>query len=176
VKFNSELFALALAGRRAFARYTFPGGNGGECGVRSLTSSEMDQCRLDAQAYVKERRADVFIDPEILDLAISRNVIFKAFVDPDSKNSDFPDQFFDSLDDVRGLDAPLVTQLFALYANHQYAVDPLSHLPEEEVQELVAHLGKPDAAGRLMTLDRDSLLRLLLSTAAVLRSMQPTPK
>jgi hypothetical protein len=169
-KFSDEKFALALQGRMAICRYPFPGVEGGECGVRMLTELEMDTCRIDAQEYVKSKRVETLIDPEFLDRAISRFVVFKAFVDPDSKNTDFPEPFFGSLDVVKALDPAMVVQLFSLYNAHQFAVDPLTHLPQEEVDELISQLGKPGSKERLMTLDRDSLLRCAISLAHALRS------
>jgi hypothetical protein len=140
-----------------------------------LTDGEVDSARFDAQQYVKERRIELHLDPEFLDRAIQRQIVLRAFVDADS-DPDAPKPFFDSIDDIKDLDAALVLQLFHLYCGHQQAMEPLAHLSEEEVEELVAVLGKSGSSERLMGLDRPSLLSCVLSMACVLRTMQRSSK
>lgn len=172
-KFSDDMIALAVEGRRAVVRYPFPGVEGAECGIRLLTNSENDRIRLEAVTYCKTKKADLALDPEFLDKAIYGLTVYEAFVDPDKPD----DRFFEDIDDVRGLDAKLTRTLYELYITHQESMDPLSRLSREEVDALVAQLGKSEiSVARLSLFDRDTLQSCVLSMACVLRETRPTSK
>lgn len=174
-KFNTDAFALALSGRRAISKYPFPGVDGQRVGVRMLRDEEVDEARVEAQHFLKEKGVIVEIDPEFFDREIQRRLVARAFVDAES-DADFAAPFFESVADVRSLDSVMVRHLYELYVAHVHAMDPLLGASVEEVDEIVEALGKSASAERLTQLDRLSLLNCVLSMASRLRAMRPTSK
>lgn len=172
-KFSDEVVSVAVQGRRAVKRYPFPGVDGAECGVRMLTDDEIDTLRLNAVNYCKSKQVDLHMDPDFLDRTIQRLTVFHAFVDPDKPG----EKYFEDLGDVMGLDGIMVLTLYQLYLSHQQSMDPLAYVSEEEVDALIAQLGKPgNAEGRLSLFDRRSLLSFVLSMASMLRATRPAPR
>jgi hypothetical protein len=175
VKFNSDTFLHGLRGRRGFGRYDFPGIEDAKCGIRLLLDEELDEGRIEAVAYCKERKADLTWDAEFFDRELKRQAIFRAYVDPDS-DPDLPEKFFEDIDDIRKLDTVLVLELYELYISHQQLADPFKFVSREEVDVFVEQLGKPGTTERGLTLcDRRTLLSYALSMACVLREMRAQP-
>jgi hypothetical protein len=171
-KYSDEAVFSAIEGRRAVRRYPFPGSDS-ECGIQMLTDCKIDSVRIDAQNYCKGKKVDLMLDPDFLDRAIMRYTILAAFVDPDKPEQ----QFFEGIDDVMSLDNVMVRTLYELYIAHQQAMDPLAYASREEVDALVAQLGKPGSdEGRLSLFDRPTLQSFVLSMACALRSMRQQPK
>lgn len=171
-KFSDKDVSFALMGRSAYKEYPFPGLPGVTCFVRMLSDEVLDQTRLDAVNYCKNRQADALWDPEFVDRAIRRHVIQKAFVDPkDSK------PFFNEHADVVKLDAHVIATLYELYLAHCRAADPLAHASAEEVGALIDALkkGEMNPAG-LSLFEPSTLVRFAISMAYMLLEKQPTPK
>lgn len=97
------------------------------CGVRLLSDVEIDQCKVAAFKYLdglaRERGIDVgrFIDadPEAYDRERTRQILFRAFVAPQSDEDAPTVSLFPSVDVVRDLDAVLVNSMLAVYVDHQ---------------------------------------------------------
>jgi hypothetical protein len=172
-RFSDSAVAAALAMRRAMKEYPFPGAEDGTtCAVHALSDAELDQLRLDAVAFAKEKKADLQWDPEFLDRVVNRHVVLWAFMDPENGK-----RFFRDIDEVGQIDNVLLRTLIELYRAHIQALDPLAHASEEEVNALVAQMGKSETAlARLSLYDRPSLLSYALSMAHLLRDRSPTPK
>jgi hypothetical protein len=171
-KYSDEAVFAAIEGRRAVKRYPFPGSDS-ECGIQMLTDGKIDTIRIDAQNYCKGKKVELTLDPEFLDRSIMRYTILAAFVNPDKND----EPFFDGIEDVMSLDNVMIRTLYELYIAHQQTMDPMAYASREEVDALVAQLGKPgNAEGRLSLFDRPTLLSFVLSMASVLRETRPTPK
>lgn len=171
-KFSDDAVCVAIEGRRAVKRYPFPGTDS-DCGIQMLTDGKIDTIRLDAQNYCKTKKVDIMMDPEFLDRTIMRHTILASFVDPDKPG----EPFFDGIGDVLSLDNVMVRTLYELYIAHQQSMDPMAYVSREEVDALVAQLGKPgNAEGRLSLFDRPTLLSCVLSMASLLRETPQTPK
>lgn len=166
MKFSDDVVSGALFARHAIRSYPFPGLDKVEFGMRMLHGGEIAQIRVDAVAYVKERRIDLIMDPEFLDLVISRMTLLAACFDlSDAK------PFFGSLEQVLRLDAPLARTLYELYLTHCQTFDPLTHsMTVEEVNTVIAQLGKSETGpARLSLLGPDLLLIFAISMAHRLR-------
>jgi hypothetical protein len=171
-KYSDEAVYAAIEGRRAVKRYPFPGSDS-ECGIQMLTDGKVDIIRCDAVMYCKAKKVDLSMDPEFLDRTIMRLTIAEAFVDPDKPS----EHFFDGVSDVALLDNVMVRTLYELYIAHQQSMDPMAYVSREEVDALVAQLGKPgNAEGRLSLFDRPTLLSCVLSMASMLRETPQTPR
>jgi hypothetical protein len=169
-KYSDEAVFTAIEGRRAVKRYPFPGSDS-ECGIQMLTDGKIDTIRCDAVTYCKTKKVDLALDPEFLDRTIMRYTILEAFVDPDKP----AEAFFDGIGDVMLLDNVMVRALYELYIAHQQSMDPLAYVSREEVDALIAQLGKPGSGAERMSLfDRPTLLSCVLSMASVLRETQQT--
>lgn len=176
-KFSDELFQAALRPRQVIRKHPFPGAPGVEVGVKLLSDAESDNARLQAVDYCLNRKANLIADPEFLDRAIHREVVSRAFYDPEIEDH----AFFASQDDVAQLDNQTVRSLYELYNLHAVSMDPHAHCSLEEVDELGKSLVESaNPAGLLNLLDADTLRNLLLSTVLKLREMErgvlPTPK
>lgn len=175
-KWSDESVRAALQGRFAVRRYPFPGSpgeRGVEVGIKLLTDAELDSVRLQAAEFAKKNRADLTIDPEFLDRAIHREVISRAFVDPEHPQ----EAFFGSQNDVAELDNLTVRALFELYMLHQQALDPYAFCPPEEVEKLVEALGKSERSVETLSLyDAPTLRSFVLSMASTLRSTRASLK
>lgn len=169
MKWSDDSVKAALQGRRIVRRYPFPGAEGIEVGVHLLTDAELDGARLQAAEFCKTSKANLVIDPEFLDRAIHREVISRAFVDPDA-----PDEaFFAKQDDVAELDSLTVRSLYELYVAHHQAMDPYAYCPPEEVENLVKTLGESESSVGLLSLyDAPTLRSLLFSSVSMLREMR----
>lgn len=184
MKFTDKEAHTILRGTRAFVTYAWPGGSAEDqkalsVACRVLTEAEIDDARVEAQARVRDEakrrgwdaNSAVDMDPDLLQRAIDREVVFRAFYDPATTASEKPERFFPTPADVRSLDAVTLTRLASLYVEHQQTVSPLRHASDEEVTAIVEALGKarePRAA--LAPYARSSLESLVLSMASRLRS------
>lgn len=170
-KFADKDVSYALAGRAGVRSYPFPGLDGVMCGVRMLTEEQVDTVRIEAVAFCKSKQVEVAWDPEFLDRAIQRFTLLHAVLDPSDH-----ERFFNSQADVGKLDPHIIRTLFELYKTHCQSFDPLSYVSAEEVEALVASLGKlPNPAAGVSLFERDTLVSYLLSTIALLEKSR-TPK
>jgi hypothetical protein len=175
--FSDERITAMLLGRRAVRVMPMPGMDEGSdvvIGVRILTDEEIDAARCESVQYVnaqaKRYRLDsrdmLSVDGELLDREIERQMVFRAFVDPDKTEGDYK-PFFVSPQAVRQVDSVLQRTLFHIYLDHQNYVSPLRALDDEQARELAETLGKgPNATVALGLCDAASL-RSLVHTLAV---------
>lgn len=172
-KFTDERIQEMLKGRRAVKTYPFPGLEDVEVGLRALTDNEIDDARMAAQRHVKERKADLDVDPFLFDRECQRQVLWRAVVDPES-DPDEPEPFFPSFRDVRQLDGPIVQALWDAYEEHQEYVSPIRTLDPTQLREFIDALGKDKAPDVLLTgFAHDTLRRCVLSMASKLRETSP---
>lgn len=176
--FSDEAVKKLLLGRRVVSRVPFPlapEGSEIEVGIRSLADREIDQARVDAQAFIEGmcRRGQqpmerfVALDPEALEREIMRQTVALACVDPDDPTK----PFFASAHQVRDLDSVMVRRLWDLYLSHVDAVNPRRTLTAEQAQELVDALKKePSQSALLEDFERDTLVTLV----RILVSLPPT--
>ena len=174
MRWTDESVRAALAGRHKMQTYPFPGAEGVQVGIKLLTDSELDNARLQAVQFAKQRQADIAYDPEFLDRAIHREVISRAFVDPEHPEA----PFFPSQNDVAVLDNLVVRSLYELYVTHQMALDPYAFCPPEEVEKLADALGKSESSvvAVLNLYDAATLRSFVLSTVSMLRATRAVPK
>ena len=173
MKFDDERLQGILQARRVLGRAPFPGQDEVEVGVRLLTDREIDLARFEAQMYLEMQCKKVHlslaefvnVDPESLDREHQRQVIFRAFVDPETP-ADRPAKFFASIEQVRGLDSVVVQQLWELYVDWQDTVNPRLRLKEEEVEALSDALKKEHGKILLAQYERNTLASLVRIMAA----------
>lgn len=172
-KWTDESVRAALGGRFKVQTYPFPGKPELSVGIKLLTDSELDKVRLQAAVFVKGQAADLNIDPDFFDRAVHRELISRAFVDPERPS----EPFFPSQNDVAELDNLLVRSLYELYVTHQQALDPYAFCPPEDVEKLVETLGKSESSVGLLNLyDAPTLRSLLLSMGSMLRATRASAK
>lgn len=170
-KYSDAAVQAALAGRRNVIRYPFPGADGIEICLRLLNEEQLDLIRLRAVEICKKKKVEFVLDPDFLDRVVQRETIREACEDTEGG------YFFETTEEVAELDPLLVRTLYQLYLSHQQATDPLSYCSKEEVQELIAQLGKSDeSVARLSLLDRPTLLSFALSMAVIQRETSQAPK
>lgn len=171
--FGDKRLAVALQGRNAVEQYPFPGVDGLVVGVRLLSEEELDDVRLKAAAFCKRKQVDLIVDPEFFDRAIHRYTVLGAYVVAD--NEDKP--FFEDFNQVLTIDPLLMRTLYELYLAHAQALDPLAFVSKEEVDAIVAALGKSEGSvARMSLFDRPTLLSFVLSMAHLQRAQSPTHK
>jgi hypothetical protein len=179
--FSDERIRAMLRGRREVRVLPLPGmpeDSDVTVGVRVLTEEEIDAARAEAVQYIntlaKRYRLDgrdmLTVDGELLDREIERQLVFRAFVDPDKGEGDY-EPFFKTPQGVRQLDTVLQRTLFHMYLDHQNFVSPLRGLADPEAEGLAEALGKGQS-GRvaLGLLDAPTLRTLVHTMAAQLHS------
>lgn len=154
-----------------------PGAPGVKVGIRMLTDTEMDGCRLRAQEFVLKKKCELVIDPQFFDRAIHREVVAMALCDVDKTD----EPFYSSPEQVAQDDASVVEACWELCVNHQVAMDPYRHCSPEEVEELVELLGKAgsdEAQGQVLSslFEPSTRSSFVISMAKRLREMSATPK
>lgn len=178
--FSDERIRAMLRGRRQIRELPMPGMDEGDelmIGVRVLLEEEIDTARAEAIQYVnavaKRHRLDsremLSIDGELLDREIERQLVFRAFVNPDKGDEEEQDYkpFFKAPQAVRQLDSVLQRTLFHIYLDHQNYVSPLRGLDDHEAQELAEALGKGQSGTAMLGLCDAATLRSLVHTLAV---------
>lgn len=154
-------------------RIDYPGHPDLTIGVRGLDDPELDACRIEAQKKIhdlaKKRAWDpvqvVEIDPELLQRYVEREIILKAFCDPDTVDDDKPTPFFANEHELGRVGSTGITDLMNAYIEHQEWSNPNVTLTQELEDELVEALGKEQSAGvYLMGFEQHVLRRLLIST------------
>ncbi len=171
-KFSDAAIGTALMGRRAITPYPFPTLDGVEFGLRLLTDGEQDAARLQAQRYCKDKSADLLSDPQFMDRALMRYTLLAACFNVDAGGG----KLFSSHDELLQLDVTLLHTLYGMYETHRVSIDPLLYCSAEEVDGLVAALGKGEIGLRRLSLyDLSTLRAFVLSMASRLRSTPPTP-
>lgn len=159
----------AIGGRMKVKNYAFPGAPDSLVGIKLLTDSELDGCRVRAQEHVRKHKIEMLIDPEFFDRALHRETIAAAFRDP----SDAEQFYFPRADVVAELDSMTVRALYELYITHHHSLDPYAFASEEEVIALSEALGKSETGAEHLSLfDAVSLRSLLLSMASTVRAMR----
>jgi hypothetical protein len=178
MKFSDERIQGIIHGRRVVGRSPFPGNKDVEIGVRLLSERDIDLARFEAQMYLESQAKRVQldmirfvqIDPESFDREHQRQVIFRAFVDPDTPE-ERPETFFADASEVRSLDSVLTQQLWEIYVDWQDTVNPRITLTEEEVVDLVEALKKERMANHILaSFGRNTLTSLARTLAARLRT------
>ena len=172
MKVTDEQVRLALTQRLKPKRYAFPGIDGQFVAVKALTDTEMDGCRMRATEYLKRSKManqlELAVDPNFYNRALHREVISASFRDPESVE----DFYFPKADDVASLDNVTVAVLYELFCSHQDAMDPYASVSEEEVDALVAQLGKDVKLEEILnSFDADTLRRCVRSLVCKVRSM-----
>ena len=181
---DDDRIRAMLRGRRAVRIIPFPGMDEDSdadahntVGVRVLLEEHIDEARADANQYVHARAKALRLDPlallsvdaEILDREITRQLVFRAFVTPETAKEEKPALFFKSPQEMRQLDSVMVETLLHIYLDHQNYVNPLRGLDQAQAEELVDALGKGSEIRGAMILgqyDALSLRRLVRSMAA----------
>lgn len=163
--FTDARISEMLAGRRAVRVYSLPFAEGIDIGIRVLSEKEIDDSRIEAQRYCKARGVDVDIDPDFLERETRRQMLWRALVNP----ADHSRPFFPADSQLRELDTELVRVMFEAYWEHQRWVSPLTVADEELAQKVAEALGKGPAPQLLTSFDPDTLRRLCISLALVLR-------
>lgn len=170
---DSKIRAMILGPKRAFRTLEFPGRPDVRIAVRALTEREIDACRVEAQRQffalckAREWAAEkvIDIDPLLHARLVDRQIVWRAFYDPDTVTAETPTPFFASDSDLAELDSVTLSDLMAAYAEHQEYVSPSRSLAVEEVERLVEAMGKVhEPAIVLRSLARDSLESFALST------------
>lgn len=178
-RFSDQRVAAILAGKRDFGIYPFPGLEGVEVAIRVLTDYELDQCRLAAQKWVRDQckrrgwktEAAVEVDPQLLDRAIERELLWWACYDSETVSDDEPVRFFEKSLDVGKLDQTQIAALTSAYIERQQWTTPLLQADDEEVDELIEALGKAQVPEVFLGRYAPSTLsRLLITLASRLRS------
>ena len=158
------------------------GGDAVEVGVRILIEEEIDEARLEAVQYINARAKKLALDPhalllidgDLLDREITRQLIFRAFVETtEDTETKSRKPFFPSPTAVRQLDSVLVVTLFEVYLDQQNFVNPLRAIDDAEVGELVDALGKERGVDVILSqYDAPSLRSLLHFLASELRTLR----
>ena len=183
--FDDRRVQEILKGRRASRVLPFPGDDERTIGIRLLADQEIDNARLDALVHLSRHMPAIpemslerlcLVDPELLDREVQRQVIYKAFVNPDTIKNPEPEPFFADPDDVRGLDSVMVETLHQAYLNHQEYANPQSTLTDEQVDELVDTLGKEQSGPDILSLLDARSLRILVHSMAARLAKSPPGK
>lgn len=133
---------------------------------RLLTEDELDGAKLEAQRYAKRKGSNSEIDPEFMERELERQLVWRSVFDADTINSEHPEPFFPSDADVRSLDSALVRALSTAYMECQEEANPALSLSKEQVDELVAQLGKEQAVDVFLNGCEHSTLRLFVRSMA----------
>ena len=152
-----------------------------EVGVRVLLDNEVDDARLEATQYLigkaKAMRIDYGLllhsDPELLQREIQRQLVYRAFVQPEPEENGEHKSFFPSPQAVRQLDAVIVETLDEIYDDQQEHVNPLTGMSDEAVRERADTLGEGRGAEAILnSCDAPTLRTLVRILASRLSSLQ----
>lgn len=181
--FTDARVAQILRGSRAHRVIPFPGHDELTVGVRLLSDGECDDCRIQAlselASVAKKRGWDpqflAEADPEYLQRLIERQIVWRAFHDPDTVDLPEPKRFFPLFADVASLGSVEQARLFEAYLEHQRFVAPLRGLDEEEAEAVVEALGKGQSGPAFLgAFERSTLVHLLISLVRRLSSSPPS--
>jgi hypothetical protein len=124
-----------------------------------------------ARRYKLDAREMLSMDGEVLDREIQRQLVYRAFLNPDKGEGDYK-PFFAAPQAVRQLDSVMQQTLFHCYLDHQNYISPLRDMDEAEARELAEALGKGQkAAATLALYDAPSLRTLVHILAAQLETV-----
>ena len=146
--------------------------------VRLLSEAEVDasrrQAQVDVRAWAKQRGYDpnsvVDLDPDMLERAVQRQVICRAFYDAETLGKDKPEPFFPSTGDLDAL-APTTTQaLWEAYAEHQARVVAGRTATRARAQEVVESMLVGDIVASLAGAERSELVATVQELVAVIRA------
>ena len=168
--FYDERIRALIAKPRAPRVVDYPGGDF-KIAVRILSDEEIDFCREEAQRQFRKTCTKnqwnpveaTDLDPTHMQRLIEREMIARAFLDPDTLTNASPAPFFPSTSDVAVIGAQMATKLMRIYLEHQDVVDPsIEILDEEALKGIVEALKKePNDAVSLVAIEPNTLRRLL---------------
>ncbi len=159
-----------MASQREPRRYPFPyplvGGVEIEVAIRLLTDHEIDMARIEAQRYCARIKADLTIDPDLLEREVQRQMVWRSTLEPFPTNgSPEHPRLFQSDQDVRMLPAPVIESLHRLYLEHQDRVSPHRVLTDENIGALV-ELVRARGSIAFSQYDDAALVRICIALAA----------
>lgn len=180
MKITDDRIRAMLLGRRAFRVIQFPGAPEIKVAVRLLSESEIDACRVAGQsmflASCEKRKWSpekaIQIDPLMHTRYVDRQIVWRAFFDPDTISAKTPEPFFPSETDVAELDSVMTSDLLAAYVEHQDLVTPGRTLGAEEVDALIDAMGKGPPEVVFRSFARSTLESFTLTMAKRLSTSQ----
>lgn len=178
---DERVSALILGPKRAFRTIQFPGRPEVLVAVRALAEHEIDACRVEGQrAFLSVCKAREWtperanqIDPLMFARLVDRQIAWRAYFDYETTNRPEPVPFFSSAADLAQLDSVTMSDLMSAYVEHQEYVSPLRSLVAEEVDAMIAALGKEQPQVVLNSLGRDALVSFAHTLAKRLSILQP---
>ncbi len=152
----------------------YPGHDDVKVAVRCLDDIELDGCRIEAQRRMRdiakkrgwEPSSFAELDPTLMERFVEREIVLRAFLDPDTIDNDKPEPFFSSEMELARLGSVGVEDLMQAYTEHQEWSNPNLTLDEEQEKELVERLGNEQSAGVYLTGFEPLMLRRLLISLA----------
>lgn len=178
-KYSDPQVAAQLAAARAFQTIDVPTEDGEELrvAVRLLSDAEIDACRQQAQVTIRtwakgrgfDANAVVDFDPDMLERALQRQMVWSAFYDIETIAKEKPERFFPTYDDVARLAAVTTQSLWEAYLEHQSRVIARRNVTTERVKEIAETVIAGDVMPSLGGLDRQGLIAFVQELAAVIR-------
>lgn len=175
MRFNSDPdFAALLSGSKFYRKVPIPFAPEHMIALRTLDDIEIDACRLEGQRkFRKSCEAQKWdpvkasdLDPTLLDRLIEREIIIRAYYDPDTVDGENPIPFFANETELVRLGSVRVTDLMHLYNEHQEIVNPSRVVSEEEMDRIVEALGKGQFdEATLIAIEPSMLRRCIISMA-----------
>lgn len=164
-----------LAERLQPVELPFPGKPDVTLGLRLLGEAETDEAKLAAQAYIKARGFDSDIDLDVYDRERVRQVLQRACVNLTRKDEHDFVQFFPAIEDLRPLDAGIITALWEAYADLVISHAPQAAPTDAELDQVVEALAGSETSVQtlLAHLPAESLRRVVRGLAARLRASTP---
>jgi hypothetical protein len=108
------------------------------------------------------------VDPDLYQRELEQQLIFRAYLDADTLGDKRPAHFFAEPAQVGELDTVTQGRAMALFLEHQASRNPVLRLAPEEVERVVAALGKSDAPSAwLGVYDAATLRRCVLTMASM---------
>ena len=177
-KFSDERIRAIITRSTKPRVVDYPGHPELQIAVRCLDDIELDGCRTEAQRKVrdiaKKRGWDpgsfAELDPTLMERFVEREILLRAFSDPDTIDHEKPVAFFSSDLELARLGSVGVEDLMQVYTEHQEWSNPNLTLDEGQEKELVESLGNEQSAAVYLTgFEPLMLRRLLISMAKRLR-------
>lgn len=178
---NDERVRALLLGRRAFRVIDFPTNPEIKIAIRVLTEGELDMCRVGGQAAFEamcvKRKWDptkvIQIDPHMHARLVDRQILLRAFFDPETITSERPRPFFPGEHDIEEMcDSVVTSDLISAYNEHHDYVSPGRTLNAQEVGDLIEALGKEPSPVVLRSFERPTLESFTLSLVKRLETLQ----
>lgn len=173
-RFSDEQVRAIITRPTMYRVVEYPGHPEIKIAVKCLDDVELDGVRIEAQRRLrdvsKKRGWDVRetadLDPALLERWVEREILLRAFFDPDTIALEAPVPFFASELELSKLGSTGVSDLMELYTENQEWINPSCKLDDAAEEELLDLLGKgPSAELTLTAIEPSTLRRLLISTA-----------